>query len=100
MLARDGVVLLEAQLLGLRARILLRHVEEAGIGAADELDLVGCRLCHRRGPKCLKNKKRPSAARCAEPLMRGAAFVKFVPTGLRPLRRFSRRSPDAKWRRH
>ena len=32
-LARDGVVLAEAHLLGLVARILLGHVEEAGVGA-------------------------------------------------------------------
>ena len=49
-LAGDRVVLLEAQLLGLGARVLLRHVEEAGIGAADELDLDGCRLGHLTVP--------------------------------------------------
>jgi two-component system cell cycle response regulator DivK len=53
-LAHDRVVLLEAQLLRLGARVLLRHVEKAGIGAADELDLDGCRLGHRTRPKCLK----------------------------------------------
>jgi putative Ca2+/H+ antiporter (TMEM165/GDT1 family) len=29
------------------ARVLLGHVEEAGVGGADELDLDGCRLGHR-----------------------------------------------------
>src|SRR4029079_11225336 len=46
-LARDRVVLTEAQLLGLRARVLLGDIEEAGVSAADELDLDGCRLGHR-----------------------------------------------------
>ena len=45
-LAYDGIVLAEAQLLGLGARILLRDVEEAGVGSADELDLDGSRLGH------------------------------------------------------
>src|SRR5437016_14559028 len=45
-LAHLRVVLLEAQLFGLGARILLGHVEEARVGAADELDLDGCRLGH------------------------------------------------------
>src|SRR4051812_33987359 len=43
-LTRDGVILLEAQLLSLGPRILLRHVEEARVGTADELDFDGCRL--------------------------------------------------------
>src|SRR5690242_14454164 len=64
-LASARVVLLEAQLLGLGPRILLRDVEEASVGGADELDLDGCRLGHRKSPKCLKNKKRPCAARSA-----------------------------------
>src|SRR5947209_12569280 len=45
-LARDWVVLAEAELLGLGPRILLGHIEEARVGAADELDLDGCRLGH------------------------------------------------------
>src|SRR3954470_22216455 len=49
-LAHDRVVLLEAQLLGLGARVLLRHIEEARVCGADELDLDGCRLGHRRVP--------------------------------------------------
>src|SRR5438046_2390228 len=36
-LARLRVVFLEAQLLGLRARILLGHIEETRVGGADEL---------------------------------------------------------------
>ncbi len=35
MLAHDRVVLLHRELLGHRARILLRHVESAGVGAVD-----------------------------------------------------------------
>src|SRR5690606_13685526 len=45
-LANDRIVLLEAQLLGLGARVLLRHVIEAGIGGRDELDLDGIGFCH------------------------------------------------------
>src|SRR6187549_652736 len=55
-LASDGIVLAEAQLLRLRARVLLRDVEEAGIGSADELDLDGCWLGHRKGPNAKKGK--------------------------------------------
>src|SRR5438477_12194034 len=47
MLAHARIVLLEAQLLGLRARVLLGHVEESRVRGADELDLDGCRLGHR-----------------------------------------------------
>src|SRR5436190_3891667 len=57
-LARARIVFLEAQLLRLRARVLLGYVEEAGIGAADELDLDGCRLGHRIRPKSQKKEKR------------------------------------------
>lgn len=48
MLPHDGVVLAEVELLGLRARVLLRDVEEAGVCAAHELDLDGGRLRHDR----------------------------------------------------
>ena len=41
-LASDWVVLLEHQLFGARARVLLGDVEEAGAGGAQELDLGGC----------------------------------------------------------
>src|SRR5262249_49284402 len=47
-LARHRVVLLQLELLGLGARVLLRHVVEAGIGAADELDEDGVGLGHGR----------------------------------------------------
>src|SRR6185295_3438892 len=49
-LARPRVVLLEAQLLGLGARVLLGHVKEARVGGADELDLDRCRLRHWKNP--------------------------------------------------
>src|SRR4030095_12920244 len=55
-LARDRVVLSEAQLLGLGARILLGHIEEARVRAADELVLDGCRLAHRTIPNSQKKK--------------------------------------------
>src|SRR5436190_10250689 len=55
-LARDRVVLPQAQLLGLRARVLLGHIEKARVGAADELDLDGCRLGHRTIPGSEKRK--------------------------------------------
>src|SRR5690606_23990501 len=46
MLARDRIVFLHRQLVGHGARILLRHVEEARVGGADELDLDGGGLGH------------------------------------------------------
>src|SRR3954466_12751328 len=45
-LARDGIVFAEGHLLGDVPRILLGHVEEAGVGGADELDLDRGRLGH------------------------------------------------------
>jgi hypothetical protein len=45
-LARDGVIFAEGHLLGDVPRILLGHVEEAGVGGADELDLDRGRLGH------------------------------------------------------
>src|SRR5262249_25682235 len=45
-LARDRVVLLEFELLGLGARVLLGHVEEAGVGAGHHLDQYRGRLGH------------------------------------------------------
>src|SRR5258708_36953360 len=54
--ARARIILLEAQLLGLRARVLLGHVEKARVGGADELDLDGCWLGHRSGPNAEKRK--------------------------------------------
>src|SRR5689334_16967834 len=49
MLAHDRIVLAEAQLLGLRARILLGDIEEAGVSRADEANLDGCWLGHGPG---------------------------------------------------
>src|ERR1700722_4742378 len=40
-LARDRVEFLQFELVGLGPRVLFRHVEVAGVGAADELDLDG-----------------------------------------------------------
>src|ERR1051325_6980842 len=45
-LARHGVELLELELIRLGPRVLLRHVEKAGIGAADELDQDGAGFRH------------------------------------------------------
>src|SRR5947209_6381578 len=61
-LAHFRVVFLEAQLLGLSARVLLGHIEEARIGAADELDLDRCRLGHRMSPNLSKRKAAQAAA--------------------------------------
>src|SRR6476659_9582872 len=55
-LARTRVVLLEAQLLGLGAGVLLRDVKEARVRGAEELDLDGCRLGHRTVPNLEKRK--------------------------------------------
>src|SRR5687768_14343211 len=61
MLAHDGIVLAEGELLGLGARILLRDVEETRVRRADELDLDSGRLGH--DPKPLNRSKRNSGAR-------------------------------------
>ena len=45
-LARDRVVLLEREFLSRRARVLLRHIEEARSSTADQLDLLRCGLGH------------------------------------------------------
>ena len=42
----DGIVLLQLELLGLGPRILFRHVIEARVSAADELDENGIRFGH------------------------------------------------------
>src|SRR5690606_38173630 len=42
----DGVVFAERQLVGLRAAVLARHVEIAGIGGRQKLDLEFCSLGH------------------------------------------------------
>src|SRR5260221_3979903 len=45
-LAHDRIVLLELELLGLGARVLLGDVEEAGVGAGNHLDQDRGRLGH------------------------------------------------------
>src|SRR5436305_297955 len=70
MLAHDRVVLVEAQLLGLGARVLLGDVKEAGISRADELDLDGGRLGHDLVPVCVKKRKRQPEP----PLYKGRAW--------------------------
>src|SRR5438309_11610258 len=47
-LAGDRVELLQLELVGLGPRVLPGHVEEAGIGAADQLDQDGIGLGHYR----------------------------------------------------
>src|SRR3954454_20623751 len=76
-LARARIIFLEAQLLGLRARVLLRHVEESRVRGADELDLDGCRLGHRVVLSLLEKRKAAAAARSAGSLICGRRFVKF-----------------------
>src|SRR5690606_19552730 len=51
MLARDRIVLLQRQLLGLGARVLLGDVVVAGVGSAHQLDLQGGRLGHNSHPR-------------------------------------------------
>src|SRR6185369_636426 len=46
-LAHLWIIFAHHHFLGLRARVLLGHIEEARVGGADELDLDGCRLGHR-----------------------------------------------------
>src|SRR6185312_2569327 len=83
-LAYDGVVLGHRQLLGHRARILLRHVVETGVGSRDQLDLDGIGFCHdncpwkRRGaanPAEFAGNLRISPAKSSRPGKRGAANV-------------------------
>src|SRR5262245_51740540 len=45
-LAGNGIVLAERDLLGGRARVLLRNIEEAGAGRAQKLDLLSDGLSH------------------------------------------------------
>src|SRR5690606_16323198 len=42
----NRIVFAERQLFGLRAAVLARHVEEAGIGGRQKLDLEFCSLGH------------------------------------------------------
>ena len=49
MLAGLRVVLANLELFRFGARILLGHIEVAGVGGADEADLQGCWLCHLSG---------------------------------------------------
>src|SRR5437763_8466741 len=65
-LARNRIVLLEAQLLGLGARILLRHIEETRVCAADELDLDGCWLGHGSIPIEKRKAAAAASSRCAQ----------------------------------
>src|SRR6476469_3770733 len=48
----DRVVLLERQLVGHRTRVLLGHVEIAGVSGRQQLDLDGGRLRHGGVPSC------------------------------------------------
>lgn len=50
MLLRDRIVFLLHELVGHRARIFLRHIEETGVGRGHELDLNRCGLRHGGGP--------------------------------------------------
>ena len=50
MLLRDRIVFLLNELVGHRARIFLRHIEETGVGRGHELDLNRCGLRHGGGP--------------------------------------------------
>ena len=73
-LAHARIVFLEAQLLGLRARVLLGHVEESRVRGADELDLDGCRLGHRTVPNAEK-RKAAYAAQVVAQMTHGADSV-------------------------
>src|SRR5690606_34906998 len=70
-LLRNRVVLAEGQLLGLVPRVLLGHVEEAGVGGRVEPDLDRCGLRHRLIPKHRRGRVRPEttgATRTAPPI--------------------------------
>src|SRR5262249_7761468 len=55
---RDAVVLLEFEVLGLGARVLLGHVEEAGVGAGHHLDQYRGRLGHGQSSSPQANSRR------------------------------------------
>src|SRR5262245_27466476 len=57
-LLRDRVVLLELELLGLRARVLLGHVEIARVRRRVQADLDDSRLSHNRARNSLGSRKR------------------------------------------
>ena len=48
----NRIVLPERQLFGLRAAVLARHVEEAGVGSGKKLDLDVRGFCHFSRPIC------------------------------------------------
>src|SRR5690242_1461417 len=76
-LARDGVIFAEAHLLGDVPRVLLGHVEEAGVGGADELDLDRGRFGHDgRLLNLEKRKRRNRRPACRAPLPWQAPIVK------------------------
>ena len=50
MLTSNGVVLLQLELIGVVLRILLGHVEKAGVCRADQFDIVLC-FSHVFNPK-------------------------------------------------
>src|SRR3546814_16491079 len=72
----DGIVLAEAQLLGLVARILLGDIVEARVRGADELDLDGGRLGHDLLPVyvksavCVQSQNRRTCVRRSSPAAR------------------------------
>ena len=81
MLAHNGIIFPKRQLLGLRARIFLRDIEEAGISSADELDLDGCWLGHDRVlARTGYTKKRPQRAVVGGELPHHRPLVKLCHT--------------------
>src|SRR6266446_8757166 len=88
-LARHRVVLLERELLGLGARILLGDIEEAGVGAGDHLDQDRGRLGHGLCPyarqgECAGGRKLVAAAGLSSTRGRASAPP---PAGSPPARR-------------
>jgi hypothetical protein len=91
-LARDRVVLLENQLFCRRARVLLRHVEEAGAGGRQELDLLRYGLSHGEEPS--KNNEFAFAREARNILTGGAKSSRPVQPPVRPLSTTRRNDPD------
>src|SRR5690606_678585 len=66
-LANDRIVLLECQLFSLGTGVLLGHVEKAGVGRRDELDLDGGGLGHFGSPSQTERRRIGSAGIWAQP---------------------------------
>jgi hypothetical protein len=88
MLAHDGVIFAEAELLGLCPGILFRHIEKTGVSAADQSDLHGGWLRHNPFLLRIRTKTKSGASRrlsseagtCAKAVRESSIFGFFAPS--------------------